>query len=150
MPGALAAGLGFALVLGAQGAFADGVSGDFALRREGDTVSFVRPDGSAWGALRRLPPVAALPSTKLYAQHVMDSLRGWDLKPVIELRGFSFKYVDNAPCAGLVTYFDGRTCLLFQACGNVSATELSSLFSRAGEALQLPQTLRRQAEPERY
>ncbi|HAR79492.1 MAG TPA: hypothetical protein DCR21_01550, partial [Succinivibrionaceae bacterium] len=75
---------------------------------------------------------------------------GWDLKPVLDLRGFSFKYVDNAPCSALLTYFDGRSYILFQACGDVEQDDLKALFSKAGRSLKLEEILKIQLKPNTY
>ncbi|MBO6257988.1 MAG: hypothetical protein J6M93_01420 [Succinivibrio sp.] len=114
------------------------------------SISYVRPDGSAWASLQIMEPELTLSTTKAYAQYVMDSYQGWDLKPVIDLRGFSFKYVDNAPCAGLVTYFDGRSYLFFKACGSIEENELKDLFLKGGEKLKLQEILKKQAKPSVY
>ena len=80
----------------------------------------------------------------------MDSYQGWDLQPVLDLRGFSFKFVDNAPCSGLLTYFDGRSYILFKACGVVSSEELMQLYKRANEKLKLDETLKKQSKANLY
>ena len=98
-----------------------------------NSVTYEKTDGNGQASLSIVNPVVNLSTTKDYAQYIMDSYQGWDLKPVIDLRGFSFKFVDNAPCSGLVTYFDGRAYLLFKACGKVSEaaeTEGGGLGSR--------------------
>ena len=82
-----------------------------------------------------------------YAQYVMDRYRGWDLKPVVSLRGFTFRYVDNAPCSGLVTYFDGRSYLLFTGCGDVGGDTLKPLYEEAGRKLKLKESLKRESRP---
>jgi len=114
------------------------------------SVIYKKADGTASAELSVLDPIINIPTTKDYAQYVMDSYQGWDLKPVIDLRGFSFKFVDNAPCSGLVTYYDGRSYLLFKSCGVVSSDELKDLFSRANEKLKLRETLKKQARPNLY
>lgn len=114
------------------------------------SISYVRADGSAWASLKIMAPELTLSTTKAYAQYVMDSHQGWDLKPVIDLRGFSFKYVDNAPCAGLVTYFDGRSYLFFQACGSIDENELKDLFVKGGNKLKLSEILKKQSKPSVY
>ncbi|MCR5536848.1 MAG: hypothetical protein K6F05_05475 [Succinivibrio sp.] len=115
-----------------------------------DKVSYVKPDGSASCELAIQAPEALLPTTKAYAQYVMDSYQGWDLQPIVDLRGFVFKFVDNAPCAGLLTYYDGRSYLFFKACGNIGEGELSSLFKAAGEQLKLSEKLQRQSHSVSY
>ena len=62
----------------------------------------------------------------------------------------SFKFVDNAPCSGLVTYFDGRAYLLFKACGKVSEADLKTLFNRANQKLKLEETLKKQSRAQLY
>ena len=91
------------------------------------SVTYEKTDGNGQASLSIVNPVVNLSTTKDYAQYIMDSYQGWDLKPVIDLRGFSFKFVDNAPCSGLVTYFDGRSYLLFKACGNFEKTVQSTV-----------------------
>ena len=71
------------------------------------SVTYEKTDGNGQASLSIVNPVVNLSTTKDYAQYIMDSYQGWDLKPVIDLRGSSFKFVDNAACSGLVTYFDG-------------------------------------------
>ena len=115
-----------------------------------DSVIYEKIDGSARASLSLVNPIINLSTTKDYAQYVMDSYQGWDLKPVIDLRGFSFKFVDNAPCSGLVTYFDGRAYLLFKACGKVSEADLKTLFNRANQKLKLEETLKKQSRAQLY
>lgn len=107
-----------------------------------NSVTYEKTDGNGQASLSIVNPVVNLSTTKDYAQYIMDSYQGWDLKPVIDLRGFSFKFVDNAPCSGLVTYFDGRAYLLFKACGKVSEADLKTLFNRANQKLKLEETLK--------
>ena len=82
--------------------------------------------------------------------YMMDSYQGWDLKAVVDLRGFAFKYVDNAPCSGLLTYFDGRSYLFFLACGNFEKDELTALYKKANQALKVSEILKLQARPNLY
>ena len=89
-------------------------------------------------------------TTKAYAQSVMDSYGGWGLTAQIARRGFSFQYVDNAPCAGLVTYFDGSSYLLYGACGFISSEEMTRAFSLAKMQLDLDDLLNRSAAPSMY
>ncbi len=138
-----------ALCLGALCAQAADFDG-YEVSEGKDHVTYVRSDGSATATLRLIAPELTLSTTKAYAQHVMDSYQGWDLKPVIDLRGFSFKYVDNAPCSGLLTYYDGRSYLLFQACGQIEQAELTGLFQDAGAKLRLSETLKKQSRPTLY
>lgn len=113
-------------------------------------VSYVREDGSATAGLEILDPVITTSTTKTFAQYVMDCHQGWDLKAVLEVRGFSFRYVDNAPCAGLVTYYDGRSYLLFKACGEIKKDVLQTLFRQAAGKLKIAETLKRQSHPNLY
>ena len=115
-----------------------------------DSVIYEKIDGSARASLSLVNPIINLSTTKDYAQYVMDSYQGWDLQPVLDLRGFSFKFVDNAPCSGLLTYFDGRSYILFKACGVVSAEELMQLYKRANEKLKLDETLKKQSKANLY
>ena len=115
-----------------------------------DSVIYEKIDGSARASLSLVNPIINLSTTKDYAQYVMDSYQGWDLQPVLDLRGFSFKFVDNAPCSGLLTYFDGRSYILFKACGVVSSEELMQLYKRANEKLNLDETLKKQSKANLY
>lgn len=114
------------------------------------SVSYESEDGTARAELTLLDPIANIPTTKKFAEYVMDSYQGWDLKPLVDVRGFSFKYVDNGPCAGLVTYFDGRSYLLFKCCGITNETELKNLFERANKKLKLTENLKVQSKPNLY
>ena len=118
--------------------------------KESDYEEFIKIDGSARASLSLVNPIINLSTTKDYAQYVMDSYQGWDLQPVLDLRGFSFKFVDNAPCSGLLTYFDGRSYILFKACGVVSSEELMQLYKRANEKLKLDETLKKQSKANLY
>lgn len=115
-----------------------------------DSVIYEKIDGSARASLSLVNPIINLSTTKDYAQYVMDSYQGWDLQPVLDLRGFSFKFVDNAPCSGLLTYFDGRSYIFFKACGVVSSEELMQLYKRANEKLKLDETLKKQSKANLY
>lgn len=115
-----------------------------------NSVTYEKTDGNGQASLSIVNPVVNLSTTKDYAQYIMDSYQGWDLKPVIDLRGFSFKFVDNAPCSGLVTYFDGRSYLLFKACGKVSEDDLKTLYNRANQKLKLEETLKKQSRAQLY
>ena len=115
-----------------------------------DSVIYEKIDGSARASLSLVNPIINLSTTKDYAQYVMDSYQGWDLQPVLDLRGFSFKFVDNAPCSGLLTYFDGRSYILFKACGVVRSEELMQLYKRANEKLKLDETLKKQSKANLY
>ncbi|MBO5566425.1 MAG: hypothetical protein J5934_04290 [Succinivibrio sp.] len=123
---------------------------DYSEHLEDKSVTYVKPNGSATVSLKLLEPEIASATTKSYAQYTMDSYQGWDLKPVLDLRGFSFKYVDNAPCSALLTYFDGRSYILFQACGDVEQDDLKALFSKAGRSLKLEEILKIQLKPNTY
>lgn len=118
--------------------------------RPSRSVSLVRKDGKAKAFLQILAPAAHLSTTKAYAQSVMDSYSGWGLTAQIARRGFSFQYVDNAPCAGLVTYFDGSSYLLYGACGFISQDELTKAFSIAKMQLDIDDLLGRSAAPSLY
>ncbi|MCR5084826.1 MAG: hypothetical protein K6A65_04925 [Succinivibrionaceae bacterium] len=138
-----------ALALAMSGA-ALAVPDNYSCDATSTEVTFNREDGMASVSLRLLEALPALNTTKAYAQYVMDSYQGFNLEPVLDLRGFSFQYVDNAPCAGLITYFDGRSYLLFTACGPVERRLISSLFGEANQRLHLDEALRRQAHPQVY
>ncbi|MGN1280405.1 MAG: hypothetical protein ACI4UM_00665 [Succinivibrio sp.] len=113
-------------------------------------VEYENADGTSRASLSLIEPRVNLSTTKDYAQYLMDSYQGWGLSPVIDLRGFSFKYVDNGPCSGLVTYFDGRSYLLFKACGNVQSDDLKALFKKANRSLKLDELLKRQSKANLY
>ena len=123
---------------------------DFDMQIKDSNVSFVNKDGSASASLRILYPVNLLSTTKSYAQYVMDKFSGWGLTPVLDLRGFSFKYVDNAPCAGLLTYFDGRSFLLFTSCGKIDPSELHQLYLKADKELRISEKIKRENRPILY
>ena len=119
-------------------AAAPAAAADHYQREAGEnTVSFVSEDGLKRAELRLLEAAAHLPTTRALALNLMDSLQGYELTADVSLRGFSFKYVDNGPCAGLVTYYDGVRSLFFTACGNVGEDELLSLYREGGEQLRL-------------
>ncbi len=122
----------------------------FEMQSDGNEVTFVKGDGSAKAALRILMPVNTLSTTKGYAQYVMDRYSGWNLTPVLDVRGFSFRYVDNAPCAGLVTYFDGRSFLLFTSCGKIDSKTLQELYSKADKELRISEKLKREGRANFY
>lgn len=142
----LAAALLCGLAAGAHAA-AQGADGGFEAQSDSSGVTFTRADGLASASLRVMPPAMGITTTKDYAQYVMDRYRGWDLKPVMSLRGFSFRYVDNAPCSGMVTYFDGRSYLLFTGCGDVDDATLKHLYEEAGRKLKLGESLKRESRP---
>ena len=116
----------------------------------GNKASYYDEQRGKNASLQILDPIVNLSTTKQYAQYMMDSYQGWDLKAVVDLRGFSFKYVDNAPCSGLLTYFDGRSYLFFQACGNFEQDELTALYKKANQALKVSEILKLQARPNLY
>ncbi|SFS74646.1 hypothetical protein SAMN02910357_01616 [Succinivibrio dextrinosolvens] len=116
----------------------------------GNKASYYDEQGGKNASLQILEPIVNLSTTKQYAQYMMDSYQGWDLKAVVDLRGFAFKYVDNAPCSGLLTYFDGRSYLFFQACGNFEQDELTALYKKANQALKVSEILKLQARPNLY
>lgn len=115
-----------------------------------NAVEYEKADGTARAGLSLIDPKVNLSTTKEYAQFIMDSYQGWGLSPVIDLRGYSFKYVDNAPCSGLITYFDGRSYLFFKACGTVKSEDLMHLFKKANRALKLDEQLKRQSKANLY
>lgn len=115
-----------------------------------ESVTYVRADARASAGLKLLQPLPEFSTTKSFAQYVMDSYQGWDLTPRINVRGFSFKYVDNAPCAGLLTYFDGRSYLLFLACGDTDRDTLRELYTQASAKLRLSETLKKQSRAHLY
>ncbi len=116
----------------------------------GNKASYYDEQGGKNASLQILEPIVNLSTTKQYAQYMMDSYQGWDLKAVVDLRGFAFKYVDNAPCSGLLTYFDGRSYLFFLACGNFEKDELTALYKKANQALKVSEILKLQARPNLY
>ncbi len=142
----IAAALFCGLAAGDRAA-AHGADGGFEVQSDSSGVTFTRADGLASASLCVMPPALGVSTTKDYAQYVMDRYRGWDLKPVVSLRGFTFRYVDNAPCSGLVTYFDGRSYLLFTGCGDVGGDTLKPLYEEAGRKLKLKESLKRESRP---
>lgn len=125
---------------------------DFAMSydRSKRVVSLQKKDGSSKAFVQILPAAAHLSTTKAYAQNVMDSYAGWGLTAQIARRGFSFQYVDNGPCAGLLTYFDGTSYLLFGACGLISKEEMTKAFSLAKLQLGLDDIIYRSSMPSAY
>lgn len=125
---------------------------DFTMNYDRNTqvVSLQRKDGSGRAFVQIMPAASHLSTTKAYAQNVMDSYAGWGLTARIERRGFSFQYVDNAPCAGLLTYFDGTSYLLFGSCGLISQEELTKAFSLAKLQLGLDNITYRSSQPSAY
>lgn len=107
-------------------------------------------DGSAKAFIQLMPPVPYLSTTKAYAQNVMDSYAGWGLTAQIARRGFSFQYVDNAPCAALISYFDGASYLMFGACGLITSDELNRAFFIAKQQLGIDDIIYRSAMPTIY
>lgn len=107
-------------------------------------------DGSAKAFIQLMPPVPYLSTTKAYAQNVMDSYAGWGLTAQIARRGFSFQYVDNAPCAALVSYFDGASYLMFGACGLITSDELNRALFIAKQQLGIDDIIYRSAMPTIY
>lgn len=118
--------------------------------RNTQVVSLQRKDGCGRAFVQIMPAASHLSTTKAYAQNVMDTYAGWGLTARIERRGFSFQYVDNAPCAGLLTYFDGTSYLLFGACGLISQEELTKAFSLAKLQLGLDNIIYRSSLPSVY
>ena len=114
------------------------------------TVIFRKKDGTAKAFVQVMPAAAHLSTTKAYAQNVMDSYAGWGLTAQIERRGFSFKYVDNAPCTGLVSYFDGTSYLIVGACGFMSQDEMTKAFYLGKKELKLDESLYRSSSPSVY
>lgn len=125
---------------------------DFAMNynRQDKIVTFIKKDGTAKAFVQIMPAAAHLSTTKAYAQNVMDSYGGWGLSAQIERRGFSFKYVDNAPCSGLVSYFDGTSYLMMGACGFISEDEVTKAFFLGKKELKIDESLYRSAKPSSY
>lgn len=137
--------LGLGLLLGCLAPVGTATGAEYETYVSKDKISYIKADASGSCELSVLSPEVLLPTTRAYAQYVMDSYQGWDLQPLIDLRGFVFKFVDNAPCAGLLTYYDGRSFLFFKACGKLDETELATLFRTAGEQLKLSEQLKKQS-----
>ncbi len=146
----LAQAFGFILCSMLFNANAEAAELGFEMQSGNNEVTFVKGDGSAQASLRILMPVNTLSTTKSYAQYVMDRYSGWGLTPVLDLRGFSFRYVDNAPCAGLLTYFDGRSFLLFTSCGKIEVKTLQELYSKADKELRISEKLKRESRANFY
>lgn len=113
-------------------------------------VVYTHNDGVSYIALNILPPVLSLNTTKDYAQYVMDAYQGFELKAQLPLRGYSFKYVDNAPCVGVISYFDGINYTLFRSCGSNKAKDVKALLNEGIMLLNLKKNLEKSSKPTVY
>ena len=123
---------------------------DFIVSSDDYEVNFYSKDRDSYLAVKILPPEVFLPNTRAYAQYVMDSYQGWDLKANLSLRGFSFKYVDNSPCAGLVSYLDGSSCIFYRTCGFIQDKELTELLTQGLKTLKVDEILQKKAKANFY
>ncbi len=103
----------------------------YSLSQTTNGISYISDDGSSYVACELIDNMDRLSTTKDYAQYMMDSYQGWQLQPIISLNGFSFKYVDNAPCAALLKPYDGARYIIYKVCGNVSKRDLNSLIKQS-------------------
>lgn len=115
-----------------------------------NSVIFDKKDGSGYAQLELLAPVSMVNTTKDYAQMLMDNYSGFDLQAVVQLRGYSFNFVDNAPCAGLLSYFDGSNYLFFKSCGKHQKSDLKKLYLEGSKDLKLEERLKRSSRASFY
>lgn len=124
------------LLLFAPG-LSQGVEG-FTPTRFKNAVVYAGQDGISYFSLEIVENIYVLSTTKDYAQYMMDTYQGWELRPEITLGGFSFKFVDNAPCAGVVAYHDSASYYFYRACGVIEQQKLNELAAEAKKALHSP------------
>lgn len=103
--------------------------------------SAVKSDGTARFVLQLMPADAARATTREGAAALMQRLQGFDLKPVLAQRGYSFSYTDVLPCKGLLSYFDGASYLFTAACGLITAPEFEHFYREGAARLHLQQIL---------
>lgn len=103
--------------------------------------SAVRTDGTARFLLQLLPADAALATTRQAASALMQRLQGFELKPVLSQRGFSFSYTDVLPCKGLVSWLDGGYYLFTSACGLITAEEFENFYREGAVKLHLSRSV---------
>lgn len=106
------------------------------------SITYDKKDGSGYVCVQILPPITRVNTTKEYALALMDSYQGFNLKAQVALRGFSFNFVDNAPCAATLTYFDGSNYLLYKSCGLHDIKIQKIIFNEAREKLNLDKKLK--------
>lgn len=99
--------------------------------------SAVKSDGTARFLLQLMPADAARSTTREGAAALMQRLQGFDLKPVLAQRGFSFSYTDVLPCKGLISYFDGASYLFTAACGLITPEEFEHFYREGAARLHL-------------
>ena len=98
-------------------------------------VTLASADGLSYVSAELVGGILALSTTKDYAQYLMNSFQGWELRPELTLGGFSFMFIDRAPCAGVVTHYDGASYLFYRACGAMSHAELEQQLREARRQL---------------
>lgn len=109
-----------------------------------------KDDGSAYVVVQILKPEPYFDNLQKYAENVMQYYQGSNLTPQPQRRGYSFRYQDEIPCAGLVSYFDGTSYVMMGACGLLSQDELTKALSVAKKQLGLDEILSRTALPNLY
>lgn len=114
------------------------------------SITYDKNDGSGYVSVQILPPKASVNTTKEYALSLMDSYQGFNLKAQLDLRGFSFNFVDNAPCSALLSYFDGSNYLLYKSCGNNDVKTQKEIFKEAKEKLHLDKKLKQSSRANFY
>lgn len=123
---------------------------DFLVSNDSYEVTFYSEKNNSYVSAKILPPEVFLPNTRAYAQYVMDSYQGWDLKADLSLRGFSFKYVDNSPCAGFVSYLDGSSCIFYRTCGLIEDKKLTELLTKGLKILKIDEILHKKSKANLY
>ena len=114
------------------------------------SITYDKSDGSGYVSVQILPPRVSVNTTKEYALALMDSYQGFNLKAQVDLRGFSFNFVDNAPCSALLSYFDGSNYLLYKSCGNNDVKAQKHIFNEAKERLNLDKRLKQSSRANFY
>lgn len=113
-------------------------------------VTLQKADGSAYVMMQLLKPVPYKNTLAEYARHVMQYYHGTNLTPQPQRRGYSFSYQDSAPCAGLVTFFDGASYLMMGVCGKLSQDEVTKSLNIAKKQLGLDELIFRSSMPKVY
>ena len=98
-------------------------------------VTLASPAGHSYVSAELVGGIHILSTTKDYAQYLMNSYQGWELRPELSLGGFSFNFIDRAPCAGVVTHHDGASYLFYRACGAMAAADLERQLREARRQL---------------
>lgn len=99
--------------------------------KQENAIQYFSDDGLSYVSIEKIGSISGLSTTKDYAQYLMDSYQGWQLRPVVSLQGFSFKFVENAPCVALLRFYDGSHYLFYKACGKISFDDLAAIMQDA-------------------